>query len=135
MSKYIIEADERSELIQVISVMPNGTVYTNEKSIDELEELNSDYINEHYGDLQDTAYQRGLEDGKAVNEKGCEGCRFTVMGSDTTICAQCCNAYHNRWTAKDTYYDIIRNSIHNWVTELNVKLEDISKVLEDMKHD
>ena len=80
-------------------------------------------------------YQRGFEDGKAVNDRGCEGCRFTVMGSDTTICAQCCNAYHNMWTAKDTYYDIIRNSIHNWATELNVKLEDISKVLEDMKHD
>ena len=60
--KYIIEADERSELVQVISVMPNGTVYTNERSIDELEELTSDYINEHYGDLQDTAYQRGLDD-------------------------------------------------------------------------
>lgn len=83
----------------------------------------------------DAEYQKGFEDGKTVNDKGCEGCRFTVMGSDTTICAQCCNAYHNRWTAKDTYYDIIRNSIHNWVTEFNVKLEDISKVLEDMRHD
>ena len=29
---------------------------------DEIEELNSDYINEYYGDLQDTAYQRGLDD-------------------------------------------------------------------------
>ena len=29
---------------------------------DEIEELNSDYINEHFSDLQDTAYQRGLED-------------------------------------------------------------------------
>ena len=28
----------------------------------EIEELNSDYINEHFGDLQDTAYQRGLDD-------------------------------------------------------------------------
>ena len=39
---------------------------------DEIEELNSDYINEHYGDLQDDAYERGhgigyqkgFEDGK-----------------------------------------------------------------------
>ena len=45
-------------------------------------------------------YQRGFEDGKAVNDKGCEGCRFTEMGSDTTICAQCCNGYPNQWTAK-----------------------------------
>ena len=29
---------------------------------DEIEELNSDYINEHYGDLQDEAYQRGYKD-------------------------------------------------------------------------
>ena len=29
---------------------------------DEIEELNSDYINEHYGDLQDDAYQRGYKD-------------------------------------------------------------------------
>ena len=175
MSKYIIEADERSELIQVISVMPNGTVYTNEKSIDELEELTADYVNEHFGILQDDAYNagfengkkeaesseaieqakadafnkgmlfkeekvhdaflRGVEKGKVVHEKGCDGCKYAEMGPDTTICAECCNAYHNKWTAKDTYYDIIRNSIHNWVTELNVKLEDISKVLEDIKHD
>lgn len=33
---------------------------------DEVEELNSDYINEHYGQLQDDAYQRGLEDGKIL---------------------------------------------------------------------
>lgn len=31
---------------------------------DEIEELNSDYINEHYGVLQDEAYQRGVEDGR-----------------------------------------------------------------------
>ena len=29
---------------------------------DEIEELNSDYINEHYSSLQDDAYQRGLDD-------------------------------------------------------------------------
>ena len=29
---------------------------------DDIEELNSDYINEHYGSLQDEAYQRGYKD-------------------------------------------------------------------------
>lgn len=174
MSKYIIELDENAKEVVVIS-LEDGDMWTETMEVEDLEQLNSDYINEHFGELQDTAYQRGLEDGKkeaesseaieqakadafnkgmlykeekihdaflrgvekgkAVNYKGCEGCRFTEMGSDITICAQCCNAYYNRWTAKDTYYDIIRNSIHNWVTELNVKLEDISKVLEEMRHD
>jgi hypothetical protein len=32
------------------------------KFIEEFEELNSDYINEHYGSLQDEAYQAGLND-------------------------------------------------------------------------
>ena len=134
MSKFIIEVPVDAQYIMINGVRM-GDCYTQTTHIEDIEELNSDYINEHYGDLQDTAYQKGFEDGKAVNDKGCEGCKYTEMGSDTTICAQCCNAYYNKWTAKDTYCDIIRNSIHNWVTELNVKLEDISKVLEDMKHD
>ena len=36
---------------------------------DEIEELNSDYINEHFSDIQDTAYQRGLEDAWNVARK------------------------------------------------------------------
>lgn len=135
MSKYIIELKDDVQVVQKVGVTENGNAFVMNFYKDQLEELNSDYINEHFGSLQDDAYKRGLEDGKAVNDKGCEGCKYAEMGSDTTICAECCNAYHNQWTAKDTYYDIIRNSIHNWVTELNVKLEDISKVLEDMKHD
>lgn len=78
--KYIIEADERSELVQVISVMPNGTVYTNERGIDELEELNSDYINKYYGSLQDEAYQRGVEDGQ--NETWEAARKISTLESD-----------------------------------------------------
>lgn len=83
----------------------------------------------------DEAYQRGLEDGKAVNDKGCEGCMYQDNTIEHHPCGVCCNAYHNQWTAKDKYSDIIRNGIHNWVTELNVKLEDIASILEDMRHD
>ena len=81
----------------------------------------------------DEAYQRGLEDGKAVNDKGCEGCMYNDGAKEHSPCDICCNAYLNRWTAKEKYSDIIRNGIHNWVTELNIGLEDISKILEDMK--
>ena len=35
------------------------------------------------------AYQRGLEDGKAQSEGGCEGCRFE--GTICTACENCCN--------------------------------------------
>ena len=83
----------------------------------------------------DDAYQRGLEDGKWKSEDGCTGCKYEGKTGEHLPCEYCMNNFKNQWEAKDTYYDIIRNSIHNWVTELNVKLEDISKVLEDMKHD
>jgi hypothetical protein len=68
MTKYIIE-------------IPDGVPYVLLRRVDfgitkvvpvaDLEELNSDYINEHYGELQDEAYQRGFEDGrKAVSDPG-----------------------------------------------------------------
>lgn len=64
MSKYVIELDEDVKILQSISVTPQGNAYTNTQWTVNLEELNSDYINEHFGGLQDTAYQRGLEEGK-----------------------------------------------------------------------
>lgn len=113
---------------------------------DEIEELTADYINEHYGQLQDDAYERGhgvgyqkgFEDGKAVNDKGCEGCEYAGKVVTGPPCISCCNSYKNQWQAKQTddiLIDIIRNGIHNWVTELNVKLDDIASILEDMRND
>lgn len=42
----------------------DSNLYVDALAVEDIEELNSDYINEHFGELQDTAYQRGLEDGK-----------------------------------------------------------------------
>lgn len=77
---------------------------------DEIEELNSDYINEHYGDLQDDAYERGhgvgyqkgFEDGKAVSNKGCEGCKYEGRELNKLPCMVCSNSRKNCWTAKQT---------------------------------
>ena len=62
MSKYIIELDDRIKLVTSVGVTENGVVYTTSDYVHNLEELNSDYINEHYGSLQDEAYQAGLND-------------------------------------------------------------------------
>ena len=62
MSKYIIDLDY--DLQRVVGVgVKQGTVWVKDYDVDDLEELNSDYSNEHYGDLQDTAYKRGVNDG------------------------------------------------------------------------
>jgi len=63
MSKYIIELGEDANMVQVISVTQSGNAYIDSTVyVEHLEQLTSDYINEHYGDMQDTAYQRGLND-------------------------------------------------------------------------
>lgn len=115
--KYIVDIDVFDTLFKVDSIGVFGigkSVVDSEedhswsriKSIEEFEELTADYINEHFGQLQDDAYKKGFEDGKSVNDKGCEGCKYAEMGSDTTICAECCNAYHNQWTAKNDKIEV-----------------------------
>lgn len=75
MSKYIVDIDDFEPHFKVDSIgvfgIGKSLSYSEEdhswsriKSIEEFEELNSDYINEHYGELQDEAYQKGFEDGK-----------------------------------------------------------------------
>ena len=73
MSKYIVDIDDFEPHFKVDSIgvfgIGKSLSYSEEdhswsriKSIEEFEELNSDYINEHYGQMQDEAYQAGLND-------------------------------------------------------------------------
>ena len=72
MSKYIIELDENAKKVVAIS-LEDGIMWTNETEVENLEELNSDYINEHYGQLQDEAYKRGINDGSLDVKQRVEG--------------------------------------------------------------
>lgn len=117
MSKYVIDLCADCKVVEQIRES-DGNVFVTLTRIDNLEKLNADYVNENFGILQDDAYnagfeegkkeayQKGFEDGKAVYEKGCEGCNYAVMGSDATICSDCCNAYHNQWTAKSDKIEV-----------------------------
>jgi hypothetical protein len=63
--KYIIEiAKEYEEYFKGILIcgIADGKFAADVIAREDLEELTSDYINEHFGELQDTAYQRGLND-------------------------------------------------------------------------
>lgn len=70
--KYIIEIKpEYEDKFRGIMILgaENSNLYVDSVAVDELEELNSDYINEHFGDLQDTAYQKGLDDAWECGKK------------------------------------------------------------------
>ena len=70
--KYIIDIEEKPLCVfdkdtqtcfpRLWRVKGFNSLVFDEDGLSRLEELNSDYINEHFGDLQDTAYQRGLND-------------------------------------------------------------------------
>ena len=65
MSKYILEIKpEYEDSFKGLMVLgaKDSNLFVDTVAVDDLEELNSDYINEHFGDLQDTAYQRGLDE-------------------------------------------------------------------------
>ena len=105
MSKYIIEIDDDLsfdvQFLQAIGAEPNGVVRIRHIEFEKLEELNSDYINEHYGKLQDEAYKRGFEDGKEAIHKGCEGCRYSGTPQGDSPCFSCSNYYSNNWQKQD----------------------------------
>ena len=74
MSKYIVDTDDFEPMFKVDSIgvfgigksLSDGTKdhsWSRIKSVIDFEELNSDYINEHFGQLQDEAYRRGVNDG------------------------------------------------------------------------
>lgn len=100
MSKYIIELNEDCKIVQQMCVTEHGNAYTDGCYSCDLEELNSDYINEHFGELQDEAYQKGFEDGKWKAEDGCTGCKYEGNAGEHLPCEYCMNNFKNQWTAK-----------------------------------
>ena len=67
MSKYIVEIKpEYEDSFKGLIVLgaKDSNLFVDALAVEDIEELNSDYINEHFGDLQDEAYQKGFNDGK-----------------------------------------------------------------------
>ena len=118
MSKYIIDTETWANLFEVQRVGVYGigndivtdekTVWSRMFSLDELEELNSDYINEHYGELQDEAYQKGFEDGKNSIENGCKGCKFESRTAMEEPCKYCSNCHTSKYTPMPKHDDPIK---------------------------
>ena len=88
MNKYIIEIEEKPLCVfdkdtqtyfpRLWRVKGFNSLVFDEEGLSRLEELNSDYINGHFGDLQDTAYKKGLHDG----ESKCGYCNEYQRGLD-----------------------------------------------------
>ena len=120
MSKYVIEiAKEYEEYFKGILIcgIADGKFAVDVIAREDLEELNSDYINEHFSDLQDTAYQKGFEDGKWKSEDGCTGCKYEGKTGEHLPCDYCMNNFKNQWTAKDDKIEVGDEVIYNGTTK------------------
>ena len=171
MSKYIIDTETWANLFEVQRVGVYGigndivtdekTVWSRMFSLDELEELNSDYINEHYGELQDEAYQRGLEDGKksgyekglnAVGtyrkghaigyeegfedgkkskEKGCDGCKYELCGDTEDPCWHCRKNYKDKYEPAPHSYRIEVGDEVVWNNDTTLTITRVHKLDDD----
>lgn len=116
--KYIIEIEEKPLCVfdkdtqtyfpRLWRVKGFNSLVFDEDGLSRLEELNSDYINEHYGSLQDEAYKRGINDGsldvkqrvEGAYQRGfddgkdsvmlpCDGCKWDTEDGDGAHCKRC----------------------------------------------
>ena len=93
--KYIIEIKpEYEDKFRGVMILAaeNSNLYVDSNTVDELEELNSDYINEHFGELQDEAYQKGLAEGR--EQMPCDTCAYR---HNKLLCADCKWTYGSRY--------------------------------------
>ena len=106
--KYIIEIPDDVPFV-LLRKKARGEFITKVVPVAELEELNSDYINENFGELQDEAYQRGLED-------AWEAARKIVVNPD------------NGGIASETLLEIFGMRGYTYIMQENTAQEAIDKI-------
>ena len=151
--KYIIEIEEKLLCVfdkdtqtyfpRLWRVKGFNSLVFDEDGLSRLEELNSDYINENFGDLQDDAYERGheigyqkgFEDGKAQREHDDKievGDEVKPFQTDITGVVTLIDG--------DTIYVLWRDGSSTSTLKLKEVTKtgrhfDIASILEDMRHD
>ncbi len=101
MSKYIIDTGNylfTTDGVLVVGFDCDNKPDTCYEPLSDLEELNSDYINENFGELQDDAYKRGYKDGKESTKNGCMGCKYETRTSCEEPCKYCSNCHTSKYT-------------------------------------
>ena len=88
----VFDKDTQTYFPRLWRVKGFNSLVLDEEGLSRLDELNSDYINEHFGELQDEAYQRGLAEGK--EQKPCDTCAYR---HNNLLCADCKWTYGSRY--------------------------------------
>lgn len=101
MSKYIIELNDDVQIVQKVGVTNDGNAFSIGVYKNILEQYTPVDVEKIYDKAYRDGYNKGFNDGKAVNNKGCEGCKYQANKELTCPCSECANNYKNQWKAKD----------------------------------
>ena len=124
--KYIIEIPDDIQYV-LFNGKAENKYYTAVRPIAELEELNSDYINENFGSMQDEAYQKGYEDGKKSIDLGCKDCKYHEDTSLTNPCSECTRAWKDHYTPAPHRIEVGDEVIYNGMTRCVVIVPETDK--------
>lgn len=143
MSKYIIEIPDDVPFV-LLRRAAHGKFITKVVPVVELEELNSDYINEHFGSLQDEAMNKAWEAAQKVVCKTTVGdmsldtlqeifgvrSPAAIMQSNTAQQAiDKIKAYEQKQTKRD-----IGNDIDYLMQSTGMTVEEIARGLKEMRN-
>lgn len=96
--KYVIEIYDGEQYI-CINGECEHKYYTRVVPVADLEELTAEYVNENYGQLQDDAYMRGVND-HAEGVTSCEFCKYEDLREGDEPCCYCSCSYVNKFVPK-----------------------------------
>lgn len=108
MSKYILEIKPDYEGITkgiMILGAKEDNLFVDTIAVENLEQYTPVDVEKVYDKAYRDGYNKGIKDGKAINDKGCEGCKYQANRELTCPCSECANNYKNQWTAKSPIDD------------------------------
>ena len=137
MGKYVIEIPKKYYRASVLIMGTDcGNIITEQHERNELEELTAEYVNEHFPELTERAYERGKAD--AVEDMNmdnhCQYCRYCDNGEEEEPCRSCCYSHISMFKQKqkedanDGLYGMIGE-----IVEAGYSIDSVIKYAEKMK--
>ena len=133
--KYVIEIKpEYEDNFKGLMLLgaKDSDLYVDTLAADNLEQYIPVDVEKIYDKAFSDGYKKGIEDGKASYDNGCEGCKWESQKGYDEPCKHCCNAYLNQYAPmpKDDSIkvgDEVRHKSHNttWTAVVIRREEDV----------
>lgn len=117
MSKYIIEVPDVAKRILMVSANNKAEIWSVSIDVDDLEQLTAEYVNEHFGELQDEAYKMGIAIGCANGGDELRKAIISIIEMDT-------DTREKRFG----YAEVIDILVHHSASKIIKKMKDNDKI-------